>query len=123
MLRFASELKALLADPGMSRSIDPEALDCYLAMGFVPGDRCILKGVKKLPPAHALCFDLHSGEARLWRYWQLPEFSGGDAAQGGRTKECWSTNCRRCWRTRCAGNWWRTFRLASSSAAASIPAW
>ena len=77
VLRFASELKALLADPSMPRSIDPDALDCYLAMGFVPGDRSILKEAKKLPPAHALCFDLHRGEARIWRYWQLPEFSGG----------------------------------------------
>ena len=36
-LRFASELKALMVDPKMPRRIDPEALDCYLAMGFVPG--------------------------------------------------------------------------------------
>jgi asparagine synthase (glutamine-hydrolysing) len=57
-LRFASELKALMTDPDFPRRIDPEALDCYLAMGFVPGDRCILQGVKKLPPAHALLFDL-----------------------------------------------------------------
>lgn len=72
-LRFASELKALMADPALPRRIDPEALDCYLAMGFVPGERSILRGVKKLPPAHALVFDLNAGQSRLWRYWQLPE--------------------------------------------------
>lgn len=72
-LRFASELKGLMADPTLPRRIDPEALDCYLAMGFVPGDRCMLQGVKKLPPAHALVFNLESGQSRLWRYWQLPE--------------------------------------------------
>lgn len=72
-LRFASELKALMADPALSRRIDPEALDCYLSMGFVPGDRCILKGVNKLPPAHAVVFDLNNGQTRLWRYWQLPK--------------------------------------------------
>lgn len=73
VLRFASELKGLMADPALPRRIDPEALDCYLAMGFVPGERSILQGVKKLPPAHALVFDLSNGQSRLWRYWQLPE--------------------------------------------------
>ena len=66
-LRFASELKALLADPGFDRGIDPAALDCYLAMGYVPGERCILRGVRKLPPAHAMTFDLE----RRYRYLAL----------------------------------------------------
>ncbi|MBF0414783.1 MAG: asparagine synthase (glutamine-hydrolyzing) [Magnetococcales bacterium] len=73
VLRFASELKALLADPALPRSVAPDALDCYLAMGYVPGERCILQGYNKLPPAHALLFDLQSGQSNLWRYWQLPE--------------------------------------------------
>ena len=73
-LHFASELKALMVNPALSRTIDPEALDCYLAMGFVPGDRCILKGYSKLPPAHCMLFDLHQGSTKVWRYWQLPEF-------------------------------------------------
>jgi len=72
-LRFASELKALIADQKLPRHIDPAALDCYLAMGFVPGDRCILQGYHKLPPAHAMNFDVHHGTTRVWRYWQLPE--------------------------------------------------
>ncbi len=75
VLRFASELKGLMADPALPRSIDPEALDCYLAMGFVPGERCMLQGVKKLPPARALTFNLDSGQSRLWRYWTLPELN------------------------------------------------
>ncbi len=80
-LRFASELKGLMADPALARRIDREALDCYLAMGFVPGERSMLQGVKKLPPAHALVFDLNNGQTRLWRYWQLPELSAS-AAKG-----------------------------------------
>lgn len=74
-LRFASELKALLTDTRLPRRIDPEALDCYLAMGYVPGKRCMLQGFNKLPPAHALLFDLQTGQAKVWRYWQLPEFA------------------------------------------------
>jgi asparagine synthase (glutamine-hydrolysing) len=80
VLRFASELKALIVDPVVPRRIDPEALDCYLTMGFVPGHRCILREVKKLPPAHALTFNLTSAESRVWRYWQLPEPMSADAA-------------------------------------------
>lgn len=72
-LRFASELKGLLADLGSTRRINPEALDLYLAMGYVPGDRCMIQGMNKLPPAHALVFDLAKGSARGWCYWQLPE--------------------------------------------------
>jgi asparagine synthase (glutamine-hydrolysing) len=75
-LRFASELKGLMADIMLPRRIDAEALDCYLAMGFAPGERCILRGTSKLPPAHALLFSLASGQARVWRYWKPPEYTG-----------------------------------------------
>lgn len=85
-IRFASELKGLMSDPAFRRRIDPQALDCYLAEGYVPGDRCILQGVKKLPPAHALMFDVNSGRSRLWRYWQLPVWNSsavsGTASEG-----------------------------------------
>jgi asparagine synthase (glutamine-hydrolysing) len=78
-LRFASELKGLLADSSLPRRIDPTALDCYLAMGYVPGELCILREVQKLPPAHAMEFDLHTGKDKVWRYWQLPDL---DTASG-----------------------------------------
>lgn len=84
-IRFASELKGLMADPTLIRRIDPEALDCYLVMGFVPGERCMLYGVKKLPPAHALVFNLGSGQTRVWRYWQLPKLDA--APESGRYDE------------------------------------
>ncbi len=77
-LRFASELKALLADPVFPRRLDPEALDCYLAFGFVPGERCILRGVRKLPPAHALVFDQETGREHIWRFWDLPSAPAPD---------------------------------------------
>ena len=74
-LRFASELKALLADPTISRSINKEALDCYLAVGYIPDDRCIVCGVNKLSPAHALLFDLNTGQTNTWRYWRFPKMA------------------------------------------------
>ena len=74
-IRFASELKGLLADPGANRRIDHEALDYYLMMGYVPGDKCILKGYNKLPPSHALEFDLQLGTEKKWCYWKIPELN------------------------------------------------
>jgi len=79
-LHFASELKALLADSRLPRRINPDSLDCYLAMGYVPGERCILQGYNKLPPAHALSFDLQRGTANVWRYWQVPDLTPEAAA-------------------------------------------
>lgn len=79
-LFFASELKALMVNETLPRRIDSEALDCFLAVGFVPGDRCILHGYRKLPPAHGLTFDLRDGSTRVWRYWKPPLFDSNYTA-------------------------------------------
>jgi len=75
-LVFASELKALMADPLFSRQIDGEALNLYLAYGYVPGERCLLKGVRKLMQGHAAVFDAESDALTLWHYWQLTDPAG-----------------------------------------------
>ena len=70
---FASELKALMADPAFPRILNNQALDHYLAYGYVPGNMCILKGTSKLEAGHAMEYDFEKDEVRLWRYWCLPE--------------------------------------------------
>jgi asparagine synthase (glutamine-hydrolysing) len=66
-LAFASELKALLRLPDLEREIDLEAVDAYLALQYVPGDRTALRGVHKLPPGHVLVAE---GDAqRIEPYW------------------------------------------------------
>jgi asparagine synthase (glutamine-hydrolysing) len=72
-LRFATELKGLTADSALRRRIDAEALECYLTMGYVPGERCILEGFRKLPPAHALRYKVDTAAVQVWRYWKLPQ--------------------------------------------------
>jgi asparagine synthase (glutamine-hydrolysing) len=67
---FASELKALFKNPSLPRQVDSEALNAYLGMGYVAGSQCLLQGYQKLPPAHALTFDLTTGKHNVWRYWQ-----------------------------------------------------
>jgi asparagine synthase (glutamine-hydrolysing) len=71
-LVFASELKALMADPEFPRRLSPEGLSYYLSFGYVPGDKCILAGVHKLMPAHCLSWPLVGGAPTIRRYWDLP---------------------------------------------------
>jgi asparagine synthase (glutamine-hydrolysing) len=78
VLRFASELKALMANETMPRRLSPLAFDYYLAFGYVPGELCILADVKKLPPASAFVFDLATGEEKVWEYWRLPDLKDRD---------------------------------------------
>jgi asparagine synthase (glutamine-hydrolysing) len=72
VLRFASELKAILESPQVPRQIDALALEEYLAYGYVPGDMCMIKGVRKLPPGHLAIHDLDTGAFELRQYWSLP---------------------------------------------------
>jgi asparagine synthase (glutamine-hydrolysing) len=65
---FASELKALAAPA----SIDPQAVNHYLGLGYVPGELSLLAGVRKLPPGHAARLNLVDFSLDIWRYWQLP---------------------------------------------------
>ena len=44
---FASELKALLRIPGFSREVDLDALDAFLAFGFVPAPLTIFRDARK----------------------------------------------------------------------------
>ncbi|MBF0284551.1 MAG: asparagine synthase (glutamine-hydrolyzing) [Magnetococcales bacterium] len=67
---FASELKALLADPEVPREIDPAAMSHYLSLNYCLTGTPILRGVRKLAPG---CW-LRAGqgrEAREEEYWNL----------------------------------------------------
>jgi asparagine synthase (glutamine-hydrolysing) len=66
-LRFASELKAIVADQAVPREIDPDAMRLYLRYGYVPSPHTIYAGVRKLPPAHFLLCE--NGTVSVRRYW------------------------------------------------------
>src|SRR5437764_981499 len=51
---LGSELKSLVAHPGLARELDPYAIEEYFALGYVPEPRTIYAGAKKLPPGHTL---------------------------------------------------------------------
>ena len=71
---FASELKALLKFPKLEKKINHQSLDCYLSMGYIPKNLCILEKFNKLPPAHFMNFDLDTGKLEIKRYWNIPEY-------------------------------------------------
>src|SRR4051812_13176940 len=84
-IAFASELAALLADPSIDTTIDPQALDAYLALQYVPHPLSIFSAVRKLPPASVLSFD-DSG-TKVERYWRLdygPKLDGLDEEEAAR---------------------------------------
>jgi asparagine synthase (glutamine-hydrolysing) len=75
---FASELKSF----AKGHTIDLQALNYYLAFGYIPDDRCIAKGFRKLRPAHAAEMDLSDNSFRTWSYWSLPGNRPDDRASG-----------------------------------------
>jgi asparagine synthase (glutamine-hydrolysing) len=71
-LAFGSELKSLLVHPELRRTIDPTAVEDYLALGYVPDPKTIFQDVHKLAPGHTLevrCGDNALREPR--QYWDV----------------------------------------------------
>lgn len=70
-LLFASEIKALLQHPSLSREIDPHALGLYLECQYIPAPISIYRHIRKLPAAHFL--RLQKGNLEQKRYW-MPSY-------------------------------------------------
>ena len=70
-LAFASELKALTAHPLLRRTLDPLAVEDYLAWGYVPDHRSILAGVSKLPAGHSVLLRHDAPLPRPRQWWDI----------------------------------------------------
>jgi len=78
-LIFGSEIKSILQFPGVSREIDPTALDFFLSLEYIPAPLSIFRSIRKLPPGHTLTFSQKEGLS-IAPYWSLkqskaPEYS------------------------------------------------
>ncbi|MFQ5783945.1 MAG: asparagine synthase (glutamine-hydrolyzing) [Alphaproteobacteria bacterium] len=71
-LLFGSEIKAILAWPGVERTPDLDAIHHYLTFQYVPTPATAFRGVRALEPAHCMVIE-GDGEMRTERYWSLPE--------------------------------------------------
>src|SRR6185369_5095251 len=67
-LIFASEIKAILEHPAVSRDVDEEALYHYLTFLTTPAPQTLFAGIQKLPAGCLLTCDA-KGDVRVTRYW------------------------------------------------------
>jgi asparagine synthase (glutamine-hydrolysing) len=76
-LAFGSEIKAVLAWPGIARVPDLAAIDDYLSLQYVPGPGTAFAGISRVPAAHYMVVAANPDGGwqtpELVRYWQLPE--------------------------------------------------
>lgn len=70
-LLFGSELKVLKQHPQLPREINPQAIEDYFALGYIPEPRTIYGGVCKLPPGHTLLFQRGQKVPEPREYWDL----------------------------------------------------
>ena len=69
-LIFGSELKSLMAHPGLRRDLDPCAVEEYFALGYVAEPRTIFTSAKKLPPAQTLKIQRGQPLPEPREYWE-----------------------------------------------------
>jgi asparagine synthase (glutamine-hydrolysing) len=67
---YGSEIKALLAYPGVGAEFNQGVLSEYLAFGYVSGEETLFSGIRKLPAGHTLELS-ESGTVEVRRYWDL----------------------------------------------------
>jgi asparagine synthase (glutamine-hydrolysing) len=67
-LLFASEIKALLEDPGCPKEVDLQALSQLFTLRYVPSPRTLFRGIQKLPPGHRMI--VQSAGIHVERYWK-----------------------------------------------------
>jgi asparagine synthase (glutamine-hydrolysing) len=68
-LIFASEIKAILADPTVPRRLNPRGLANYLAFGHALAPDTMYEDIYKLLPGHYLL--AHDGAITITRYWDV----------------------------------------------------
>ena len=72
---FGSELKSLLVHGGLKRELDPQAVEEYFALGYVPEPRTIYTSALKLAPGHTLCLRRGQPAPEPRQYWDV-RFTG-----------------------------------------------
>lgn len=71
-LAFASELTPLLRCGRLRADLDPNVVDQFFVLGYVPAPAAIVHDAFQLPPAHLLRWDAGSGSHSIQRYWSPP---------------------------------------------------
>ncbi len=72
-LLLASEIKALLADPGVGQGVDLKGAAQFFTYGQLLGEETLLGDVRLLPAAGWLTYDADDGRLALDRYWRAAD--------------------------------------------------
>jgi asparagine synthase (glutamine-hydrolysing) len=70
-LAFASEIKALLAIPGVQRKVNTLVFDRYLALRYPFGRETMFDGIFRLLPSEMLSYECASQRVKRAQYWQM----------------------------------------------------
>lgn len=83
-LVFGSEIKSILAYPGVAAGLDTTGLADYLSYGFTPAPHTLFRGIRKVPPAHYL--EVSAVGVRVVEYWR-PVYADKDRRPLAEQKE------------------------------------
>ena len=72
---FASEIKAILKAPAVSRELNHQALYDYIGFEFVPAPETMFRNINKLPAGHSITH--RNGSTSVKSYWDLSLTPGG----------------------------------------------
>jgi asparagine synthase (glutamine-hydrolysing) len=82
---FASEIKAILADPAFPRDMDYTGVACYFSLSYIPAPLTVFRRIRKLLPGHTLT--LRDGRARTRKYWDIHYIPNRDRSEASTIEE------------------------------------
>jgi asparagine synthase (glutamine-hydrolysing) len=93
---FSSEIKPLLAHPGVPLEVNSDAVSEQLAFQFIMPPRTLFKDVEVFMPGHVASVDLVTGETETRPYWQITaDLIENDDAPS--FENAFESSLRRCW--------------------------
>ncbi len=78
---FASEIKAIFADPGIARSLDPVSLNQIFTFWTTLSSRTVFAGIKELPPGNYMVVS-DGGIQAPQPYWSIPYYQPSELWRG-----------------------------------------
>jgi asparagine synthetase B (glutamine-hydrolysing) len=70
---WASEVKGILALPGVDKTFDPTSLPCFMDLGYLMGEHTWFEHIRLIKPATILEYDIASDTTQQHYYWTWNE--------------------------------------------------
>jgi len=69
---FSSNLNDIIERKAFPKEIDLSALNLYLTLRYIPGEKTIFKNIHKVLPGSSVRYDIDSRNLEEWKYWEPP---------------------------------------------------